>query len=276
MRTVKLLAKNRLASASLFVVAVIGLVALFAPLIAPYSYAAQDLAHTNELPSPRHLLGTDALGRDVFSRLIYGARISLTVALVVELIELLIGVTFGALAGYYGGKLDLVLMRVTDMMFAFPDILLAILIMSIAGPSIFNIFLALGLVGWPTMARVVRGQVLSLKEKEFVEAARAIGATDRHIILRHILPNTLSPIIVTVTVGMAGVILAEATLSFLGIGVQPPQPSWGSMINDARDLMRSHPALIVFPSLALSVTVLAFNFLGDGLRDALDPRMKGV
>jgi len=275
MTTLRLICKNRLAAASLAFIVIIGLVALLAPLIAPYPYARQDLDHARELPSARHLLGTDALGRDVLSRLIYGARISLTVALVVEIIELLIGITLGTLAGYYGGRLDLVMMRLTDMMFAFPDILLAILIMAIAGPSIFNIFLALGLVGWPGMARLVRGQVLALKEKEFVEAARAIGAGDAYIILHHILPNTLSPIIVTVTIGVAGVVMAEATLSFLGIGVQPPQPSWGSMINDARDMMRSHPYLIILPSLALSLTVLAFNFLGDGLRDALDPRMRG-
>lgn len=283
------LMKNRLAAISLFFVIFITLLAILAPVIAPYTYFAQDLKLIRESPSSGHLLGTDSVGRDVLSRILYGAGISLLVALVVELIELVIGVTLGTIAGYFGGRVDAAIMRITDVFFAFPDILMAILIMAAvtirsmgeasssqsAAKSLFYVFIALGIVGWPGMARLVRGQVLSLKEREFVQAARVIGASDFHIVVRHILPNTLSPIIVSLTVGVAGIIMAEATLSFLGIGIQPPYPSWGSMINDAIPYLRETPWLVLAPAGALSLTVLAFNFLGDGLRDALDPRMRG-
>jgi ABC-type dipeptide/oligopeptide/nickel transport system permease subunit len=267
----------------------ISILAVLAPIVAPYPYYTQDLSQIRQAPSAQLLLGTDSVGRDVLSRILYGAGISLLVALVVELIELLIGVTLGTLAGYLGGKVDAVIMRITDIFFAFPDILMAILIMAAvtirsmgeassqqsAIKSLVYVFMALGIVGWPGMARLVRGQVLSLKERDFVQAARAIGASDFHIVIRHILPNTLSPIIVSLTVGVAGIIMAEATLSFLGIGIQPPYPSWGSMISDAKSYLRQQPWLVFAPAGALSLTVLAFNFLGDGLRDALDPKMKG-
>jgi ABC-type dipeptide/oligopeptide/nickel transport system permease subunit len=257
------------------VVAVLVIAALLAPWIAPYHYAQQNLDLRQIPPGPGHWLGTDELGRDLLSRLLYGARVSLTVAVVVEAVELLFGATLGLLAGYFGGRLDSGIMRLTDMMFAFPDILLAILITSILGPSLFNVFLALALVGWPGMVRLVRSQVLRLREEEFVQAARAAGASHGRIILRHLLPNVLGTMVVAATVGMGWVILAEATLSFLGIGVQPPYPSWGSMIKNAWEFRRSNPLMTFWPAITLALAVTAFNFLGDGLRDLLDPRMRG-
>jgi ABC-type dipeptide/oligopeptide/nickel transport system permease subunit len=249
--------------------------ALLAPVIAPYHYAQQNLDLRLLPPGPRHWLGTDEYGRDILTRLLYGARVSLTVALVVEGIELLFGATLGMLAGYFGGKLDSAIMRLTDMMFAFPDILLAILITSILGPSLFNVFLALALVGWPGMVRLVRSQVLRLREEEFIHAARARGASHARILVRHLLPNALGTMIVAATVGMGWVILAESTLSFLGIGVQPPFPSWGSMIKDAWLFRRANPVMTLWPALTLALAVTAFNFLGDSLRDWLDPRYRG-
>jgi ABC-type dipeptide/oligopeptide/nickel transport system permease subunit len=269
------------AFASLLLLSLIILSALFAPLIAPYGFAKQDLGHRIQPPSSAHLLGTDDLGRDSLTRLLYGARISLSVALCVEALVISLGLLVGLSAGYIGGRTDSLLMRITDVMLAFPDILLAILLLGTLGAAVSSpaasiglVIVALGVTGWPPLARLVRGQVLSLRKREFVEAARALGATNGRILRRHILPNLLSPILVAVTVDAAGVILAEATLSFLGIGVQRPFPSWGRMINDALDYYRSEPRLLLLPSILLSVTVLALNFLGDGLRDALDPRRK--
>jgi len=252
--------------------------ALLAPYIAPYHYAAQDTApgHQNAPPCPAHPLGTDDLGRDILSRLIYGARVSLAVAFGVQLVDLAVGVALGVISGYYGGRVDQLVMRVTDVMFAFPDLLLAILIMAIAPPSLLNVFVALGVVSWPTMARLVRGQTMSLRGQDFVEAARATGASDARIIVRHILPNLIGPVVVTMATGVASIVLAESTLSFLGIGVQPPYPSWGSMVSTGMSTFRSYPLQVLFPALTLAVTVLAFNLLADGLRDRLDPRMRGV
>lgn len=250
----------------------IALVALLAPFIAPYRYDAQDPNAILQPPSAQHLLGTDELGRDVFSRLVYGARVSLTVVLQVAMLEVLIGVTLGLLAGYFRGKWDALIMRFTDMMFAFPDILLAILIVALLGPGLHNVFIALALTGWPSMARVVRSQVLALREREFIEAARAIGLSHFRILWRHILPNLLPTVIVAVTVDSAGIVLAESALSFLGLGAQPPLPSWGRMIDDARQLMRSEPMLLVYPAVLLSLTVMSLNFVGDALRDLWDPR----
>ena len=261
----------------------IGMLALLAPWIAPYPYDLQNLEHVKELPSARHWLGTDEFGRDVLSRLLYGARISLGVGIGVEMIELLVGGVLGLLAGYYRGRVDALLMRLTDIMFAFPDILLAILIMAIvragagteSGDSaLLYVFVALGIVGWPGMARLVRGQVLALREKEFIEAARALGLSDARIITRHLAPNLVAPVVVAMTVGIGGVILAESTLSFLGIGVRPPTPSWGRMINDGIRYLRHYTLLTLVPATALAVTVLAFNYAGDALRDALDPRSR--
>lgn len=283
------LRRNPFAFGSLIVLGLLLLAALFAPLISPHPFAKQDLSATLQPPSGRFPLGTDDLGRDVLTRLLYGARISLSVAVLVEVVVITLGLTVGLLAGYFGGIIDILLMRLTDVMLAFPDILLAILLLGILGTndpnasgtglfhdgpvrSLLLVIIALGVTGWPPLARLVRGQVLSLRRREFVEAARALGATDGRILVRHILPNLLSPILVAVTVDVAGVIVAEATLAFLGIGVQPPYPSWGRMIQDALAYYRTEPRLILLPSIALSVTVLAMNFLGDGLRDALDPR----
>lgn len=273
------LLSNPLAAVSLALLALIVLCALFAPLLAPGGFEAQNLSLRLAPPSAKHWLGTDDLGRDVLARLIYGARISLSVAASVELFVVTLGMSVGLWAGYRGGWVDTLLMRVTDVMLAFPDVLLAILLLGTLGSaastpaqSLSLVVVALGVTGWPPLARLVRGQVLSLRKREFVEAARALGATDGRIITRHILPNLLSPVLVAVTVDAAGVILAEASLSFLGIGVQRPFPSWGRMINDALDYYRSHPDLLFYPSALLSVTVMALNFLGDGLRDALDPR----
>jgi ABC-type dipeptide/oligopeptide/nickel transport system permease subunit len=263
---------SRITLVAAAVVLLLCIVAAAAPWIAPYHYAEQYLEQAKQPPGAKFWLGTDAVGRDIFSRLVYGAQVSLRVALVVVTIELLLGATLGMLAGYYGGALDALLMRVTDMMFAFPDILLAILITSILGPSETNVFLVLGLVGWPGMARLVRSQALGLREREFVTAARAMGARGPFIILRHLLPNTLGLMIVAVTVGVGTVILAEATLSFLGIGVQPPRPSWGSMIRDAWEHRRAYPLMTLWPAASLALAVTAFNFLGDGLRDMLDPK----
>lgn len=268
------LLKRKTAVLSAIFILLLILVAALAPVIAPYAYEFQDLANPRSNPSAIHWLGTDQLGRDIFSRMVYGTRVSLSVALVVTAIKLAIGITLGLLAGYVGGWVDNLIMRVTDIMYAFPDLLLAILIMGIRGPGLFNIFLALSLVTWPGIARIVRGQVLAVRGLDFVQAAQAVGAPDFRIVMRHVLPNIMSPVIVTATLGIAGVILSEASLSFLGIGVQPPMPSWGMMVSEMRPFIYSQPVLLLWPCVTLALTVLAFNFLGDGLRDALDPRLK--
>ena len=265
--------RNPLAMASLVVLTLIVLMAVFYPMVSHYRYDHQ----TNDYSAPssaRHWLGTDDSGYDTLTRLAVGARISLTVGVGVEALVLLVGIPIGLIAGYYGKWLDVGLMRLTDMMFAFPDILLAILIMAIRGPSLLNIFIALGITGWPGLARLVRGQALTLRGREYVEAARALGVPSGQIITRHLLPNLLSPIVVAATIDIAGVIIAEATLSFLGIGVQDPMPSWGKMISVPLEsgYYRAHPELVIYPALCLSLTVLSLNFLGDALRDALDPR----
>lgn len=261
-------------------------IALFAPWIAPYRYDFQDTARYAMVPSPpdaHHLLGTDNLGRDILSRLIYGSRVSLGVGVVTVVLEVLLGLPLGLLAGYYGGKLDALLMRITDVMFAFPDLLLAILLMAIlnsgtqpvsAAVSVLTLFLALGVVSWPPLARLVRGQALALRKREYVEAARAMGVPNRTILWRHILPNLLDSVLVQTTQDIAGVIIAEATLSFLGLGVQPPYPSWGRMIFDALSYKETFPLMLLAPCLFLAVAVMAFNFFGDALRDALDPRQR--
>lgn len=271
------------ALAGLFLLLVV-IAAVFAPVLAPHDFAKQDLVRRLQPPGAGHPLGTDEFGRDVVSRLIHGARVSLTVAVTVEGVELLFGLTLGMLAGLRGGRLDQCVMRFTDLMFAFPDILLAILITGVLGGSgffdrlpggrLFGVLLALALVGWPGMVRLVRAQTLALRDKEFVDAARALGASDVTIMLRHILPNILGPVLVAATVGMGAIVLAESTLSFLGLGIQEPQPSWGSMINQAWKLRRSDPFLTVYPAALLALTIMAFNFLGDGLRDWLDPRSR--
>jgi oligopeptide transport system permease protein len=284
------LRKNRLAILGLVLVILLLFAGVFGPIIAPWDYKVQDLqaifANGNRpLPafSPGHLLGTDSLGRDLLSRMLDGARISVTVAFVVQIVYLTIGVPVGAIAGWFGGSVDNVLMRITDVIYAFPDLLFIILLSVAFRETPFGqaldglllVFVAIGLVGWVTVARLVRGQMLALKETEFVEAARAIGVSDRRIVIRHLLPNGISPIIVAITLGIPSAILAEATLAFIGVGVQPPRASWGSLIADGEKYIRGEPHLVIFPAIAIALALVSFTFLGDGLRDALDPKLKG-
>ena len=263
---------TRLGLAILLLLAV---AALFAPWIAPY-HPTLDASVMDALtpPNERFLLGTDHAGRDVLSRLIYGARISLTVGLVVQGIAVVVGTTLGLLAGYYGGWVDEVISGLTTILQAFPGILFAMAVMAVLGPGLYNVFIALGLVGWSSIARLVRGEVLALREREFVEAAWALGASDLRILVRHILPGCSGPIIISASLGMASAILSEASLSFLGLGAQPPTPSWGSMLAQGRDYLWRAPWLTLYPGLAIFVTILALNLVGDGLRDVLDPRLR--
>ncbi len=261
-----------LAALGLLILIILVFMALFAPLLAPYDPTAVRLAEGLSGPSITHPLGQDKLGRDILSRIIYGARISLYVGVFTVALSAVIGTMVGAVAGFLGGVVDEVVMRLIDILLAFPGILLAIAFMAVLGPSLNNIVIALTVLGWVGYARLVRGQVLALREFEFVQAARALGADTRRIITRHLLPNVLGPVIVQATFGMAGAIVAEAGLSFLGLGTQPPNPSWGSMLNDGREFLLISPHLTTFPGLAIMAVVLGLNFLGDGLRDILDPR----
>ncbi len=265
----------------LCVIGLLVLVAIFAPWLAPADPNRQDILArlakpgtpmSADLGGSTYLLGSDQLGRDLLSRVIYGSRISLMVGVVAQTIILTIGITVGAIAGYFGGRLDRLIMRLCDILFAFPDLLFAIAIMFALGRGLINLFVALAVVNWAGMARLVRGQVLQLRERDYVEAARASGAPSAWIITRHILPNALGPIIVAATLGIPGAILSEAGLSFLGLGVQPPTATWGAMIFEGRAYLRTAPMLSVVPGAAIMLTVLAFNLLGDGMRDALDPR----
>ena len=246
--------------------------ALLAPVLTAHAPSAQTLVLRLEGPSPAHLLGLDELGRDVWSRLLAGARISLLVGLVVVGVSATIGLVVGAVAGYVGGAVDEVISRIIDILLAFPGILLAIALVAVLGPSLTNVVLALTAIGWVGYARLVRGQVLKARELEFVQAARALGAGPARLLAQHIIPTAIPALVVQATLGMAGAILAEAALSFLGLGVQPPTPSWGTMINGGRVHLIDAPHLTVFPGIAIALLVLGFNFLGDGLRDRLDPR----
>ena len=248
------------------------LAALTAPWVVPYDPASQELSLRLERPSVQHLFGLDELGRDILSRVLAGARISLLVGLTVVSISSVIGVFLGSVAGYFGGWLDDVISRVIDVLMAFPGILLAIALVAVLGPNLTNVVLALSFIGWVGYARLVRGQVLRAREFEFVQAARALGAGTFRILFRHVVPTTLPAVMVQATLGMAGAILAEASLSFLGLGVQPPAPSWGTMLNGGRLHLLDAPHLTIFPGAAIAALVLGFNFLGDGLRDALDPK----
>lgn len=273
--------KHKASLVGMVIIGLLVVVALLAPVLAPIDPSKQELFSKLAKPGTpfpeqwgtgSFIFGSDHLGRDLLSRLIYGSRISLLVGFVAQLVILSIGVPLGAIAGYYGGKVDKVVMRVADVMFAFPDLLFAIGIMFALGSGIINLFIALGVVGWAGMARLVRGQVLQLKERDFIEAAKAAGARDWWIIIRHILPNALGPIIVSVTLGIPGAIMSEASLSYLGLGVQPPTATWGSMILDGQAYLRRAPLVSVIPGIAIMITVMAFNLVGDGLRDAFDPR----
>ena len=249
--------------------------AMFASLLAPYDPARLDLAHRLLAPGAGHWFGTDELGRDILSRTLYGGRISLAVSISVVGISLAVGLLAGLASGFYGGWTDTLLnIYVTNAFLALPGILLAIAFVAFLGPGIVNLVLALSISGWVGYARLVRAQVMAVKEREFIEAARALGATDIRVVLRHVLPNIMQPVLVQAAIGMAGAILAEATLSFLGLGVPPPVPSWGSMLNDGRSHLFDAPHLVIFPALAVMLAVLAFNFIGDALRDYLDPRMR--
>jgi len=267
--------RNVLASVGMALVAVFVIFALFAPWIAPQNPSNIDLPSRLQAPSSAHWFGTDELGRDIFSRVIYGARISMLVGGSVVAGSLLLGLILGSIAGYYGGLADKFFnVIVMNAFLSFPGILLAIAFVAFLGPGIFNLILALCIGGWVGYARLVRAQVLAVKEKEFVEAARALGASDWRIVTRHILPNIIQPVIVQAAIGMAGAVLAEATMSFLGLGVPPPTASWGSMLNDGRAHLFDAPHLVLFPALAVMLAVLSFNFIGDALRDYMDPRSR--
>ena len=270
------LKKDKVAMACLVFVIVLTVLAVFAPLFAPYSESFQDVNNILQKPSALHYLGTDEFGRDNLSRILFGTRVSLAVGIVAESIAILIGVLVGAAAGYYGGAVDAVISRIIEIFASFPQILFAIVIMFVLGPGVINVFIAIGLVGWTGLARVIRAQIIQLKQKEYVEAARATGGTSPKIIFRHLIPNCLSTIIVVATMSIPEDIMYEASLSFLGLGVQPPGSSWGAMLNAARLHIQTNPEYSIFPGIALILTVLAFNLLGDGLRDALDPKLKNL
>ncbi|HRA46962.1 MAG TPA: ABC transporter permease [Thermomicrobiales bacterium] len=286
---------NRIAAASAVFIILLTLTAVILPEVYPRSYATQNYDAVTQGPSWRFPMGTDQLGRDIFIRLVFGARISLTVGFVVQAVILVIGVPAGLVSGYFGGKIDTFLMRIVDVLYAMPSLLFIIILMTFLRGTLDNnpsglwkavanvdgktggligVYLGLGLIGWLTVSRIVRANTMSLKEREFAEAARSIGVPSGRIMFRHILPNTVAAIVVAATLGIPSAILAEAGISFLGIGVIPPMPSWGLMISESIQQMRVHPYMLIFPALALSLTVLAFNFLGDGLRDALDPWMR--
>jgi peptide/nickel transport system permease protein len=267
------LQRNQLALAGGVVVLVLGLAAVLAPLLAPYDPAAYDVKQILLPPGPAHWFGTDQIGRDVFSRMLYGARISMAVGFVSVGIAVLVGTLIGTVAAFYGGRVDELLMRFVDLMLNFPRLFLLLTLIALLRPSIWVIMAVIGFTGWMGLARLVRGEILSLKEREFVQSARALGATDHRIMFRHILPNALVPVLVSATLGVAGAILAESGLSFLGLGVQPPTPSWGNILIDGKANIEIAWWLSVFPGMAILVTVLAYNLLGEGLRDALDPRL---
>ena len=267
--------ENRLNIIGLFFVSLVLLSAAFAPVLAPEGPNEQDLFNRLESPSAEHPMGTDELGRDVLSRLLYGARISLQIAVIVVAITLAIGTAVGVIAGYAGGWIDEALMRLVDILLAFPGILLALVIAGILGPSLTNIMIALAVVGWTQYARIIRGSVLSVKEEEFVKSAQLMGVSRTRIVLRHIIPNVVTPVVVLATMDMAYVILGTAGLSFLGLGAQPPTPEWGTMLAQGRNHVDTAWWVVNFPGLAIMITVLGFNLLGDGLRDVLDPRDVG-
>lgn len=268
------LKKSPLAMLGLGVIVLIIFFALFADLVAPYRFYAQDLEHMFETPSRAHLMGTDEFGRDILSRLTYGARVSLQVGFIAVSIALIAGGTLGAAAGYYGGKVDNMIMRVMDVLLSVPQTLLAIAIAASLGPGLLNLMIAVGISATPRYARIVRSSVLSIRGMEFVEAAHAVGSSDFRIIMKHIIPNCMAPIIVQSTLGVASAILNAAGLSFIGLGIQPPNPEWGAMLSGGRQYIRDYPHLTLYPGLTIMITILALNFLGDGLRDALDPKQR--
>lgn len=272
----RMLKRNKMAMLGLTIIVILVLLAVFADFIADYEEVAIKMNTSIRLqgPSRAHILGTDELGRDIFARIIHGARVSLKVGIIAVGIAIVIGGTLGAIAGFYGGKLDNIIMRIMDIFLAVPSILLAITIVSALGTSMINLMIAVGISSIPNYARIVRASVLSIKDQEFIEAARAIGAKDSRIILKHILPNSLAPVIVQGTLGVAGAILSTAGLSFIGLGIQKPAPEWGAMLSSGRPFLRDSWHVTTFPGIAIMITILSLNLLGDGLRDALDPRLK--
>jgi len=270
----KRLRKNKLAMFGLGIVIVLILIAIFASFIAPYNPIERLKEESSLSPSRIHLFGTDLLGRDIFSRVIYGSRISIVVGVVAVGISVVIGLFLGALSGYFGNIPDAFIMRIADIFFAFPYILGAIAIMTVLGPGIVNIFIAIGILGWASFARILRGSILSIKNKEYIEAAKALGASNYRIITKHIFPNAFAPIIVYATMNIGTAIIVEAALSFLGLGVQPPTPAWGKMLSESLNYIDIAPWMMLFPGLAIVITVLGFVLLGDGLRDAFDPRLR--
>ncbi|MDG0970781.1 MAG: ABC transporter permease [Porticoccaceae bacterium] len=267
------LSKNYLALFGLVIIGLLCVLSVLTPWIAPYGYEEQNLLLGATSPSSEHWLGTDVFGRDMLTRIMYGGRVSLTVGFIATAVALVIGVLWGAVAGYVGGRLDAMMMRIVDIMYALPFMIFIVLLMVVFGRNILLLFIAIGAVEWLTMARIVRGQVMSLRKQEFVEAAHSLGLSQWTIIRRHIIPNTLGPVIVYTTLTIPSVMLLEAFLSFLGLGIQPPQSSWGLLINYGVETMEEYPWLLIFPGVTLSLTLFALNFLGDGLRDALDPRV---
>lgn len=265
---------NKAAMFGLAVILILVFGAIFADFIAPYGYDDQDLKARFQTPNAQHWLGTDNFGRDIFSRILYGAQVSLKVGLLAVGIAMVSGGALGAIAGFYGGKLDNVIMRFVDILLAIPSILLAISIVAALGPELRNVMIAVGVGSIPSYARIVRASVLSLRDQEFIEAARAVGANDTRLIMKHIIPNSLAPLIVQSTIGVAGAILSAAGLGFIGLGIQPPLAEWGAMLNSGRQYIRDYPHMTAFPGLAIMITIFALNLLGDGLRDALDPRLK--
>lgn len=268
------LRRNKLAMLGLGIVITVIAIAIFAPFIAPYDPIERIKEDSSLSPCREHLFGTDLLGRDIFSRVIYGSRISIGVGVVAVGISVAIGLFFGALSGYFGNVPDAIVMRFADIFFAFPYVLGAIAIMTVLGPGVINIFIAIGILGWASFARIFRSSILSIKNKEYIEAARALGASNFRIIVKHIFPNAFAPIIVYATMNVGTAIIVEAALSFLGLGVQPPTPAWGKMLAESLDFIDIAPWMMFFPGLAIVITVLGFVLLGDGLRDAFDPRLR--
>lgn len=272
----KFAGRSKFGTVALMIIAIIGFVAVFAPVLSPADPLEQDYSALLSAPSAAHPFGTDQVGRDLLSRIMYGARISMIVGLIAVSVAILIGMPLGLISGYARGAVDEVIMRVMDALIAFPSLILAMAIVAVLKPSLFNVMFAIGITSMPLYARLMRSQVLSLRERDFVDAARALGASDLRIMLRHILPNSLSPIIVQGTLGLGFAVLAEAGLGYLGVGVQPPTPTWGSILNQGSSLLEKAPWISIFPGLAIFVLVLAFNLLGDALRDQLDPRLRGT
>lgn len=268
------LKKNKLAMIGLCTILLIFLLAFVGPLLFSGSYSDQNLMQTNKPPSAEHWFGTDSLGRDLFIRVLYGARISLSIGVVASFLNLTIGVFYGGIAGFFGGRIDRAMMNIVDILYGIPVLLYVILLMVVLQPGLTNIFIALGIAYWLNMARIVRGQILSLKEQEYVIAARTIGASNWRILVHHLLPNSMGPIIITMTLAIPEAIFTEAFLSFIGLGVAAPMASWGVLASEGITSLRSYPFQLFFPAMAISLTMLAFNFLGDGLRDALDPRVR--